>query len=349
MQKHIVLTGDRPTGPLHLGHYVGSLKNRVELQHKYETYVLIADMQALTDNAEIPEIVRENVIEVALDYLAVELDPAVCTFVIQSLVPELSELTMYYLNLVTLARLKRNPTVKTEMKQKKFKNNVPVGFLCYPISQVADITAFRATYVPVGEDQLPMIEQTNEVVRKFNSIYKTDVLHECRELLSDTPRLPGTDGKEKMGKSTKNAIYLKDSADTVSKKVMNMFTDPQHVRSDQPGRVKGNPVFSYLDAFDSDEALVREMKNHYRRGGLGDVKVKQHLCDVLNSVLEPVRVRREQFERDRGEVLNILRSGSAKARSVAASTLSDVRHAMALNYELCLNSKGSQVEVHVAE
>lgn len=332
MLKDIVLTGDRPTGSLHLGHYAGSLLNRVELQHKYKSYILIADIQALTDNAMNPQKVRKNVLEVALDYLAVGIDPKLNTIFIQSLVPELTELTMYFLNLVTLARLLRNPTVKNEMKQKAFGNNVPAGFLSYPISQVADITAFKASLVPVGEDQLPMIEQTNEIVRRFNQIYKTETLVECKALLSDVVRLPGIDGKTKMSKSIKNAIYLKDRANVITEKVMNMFTDPAHIRAEDPGKIEGNIVFSYLDAFDSNKKSLEGMKTHYCRGGLGDVAVKRHLNDVLQQLLMPIRVRRQEFAKDPGEVMNILRVGSEKARSVAVLTLKEVRKAMYLDY-----------------
>jgi len=325
--KGVILTGDRPTGPLHLGHYVGSLVRRVELRHKYKQYVLIADMQALTDNAENPKKVRKNVIEVALDYLAVGLDPKSNTFVIQSLVLELSELTMYFLNLITLARLQRNPTVKEEMKQKGFGSNVPVGFLTYPISQAADIAAFKANFVPVGEDQLPMIEQTNEIIRKFNRTYNRKALVECRALLADIPRLPGIDGRAKMGKSTHNAIYLGDSSTIVSKKVRGMFTDPRHIRVEDLGKVEGNPVFAYLDAFDSNKEELRAMKAHYEKGGLGDVRVKKRLDEVLQEFLKPIRERRQELAKDPDEVMKILKEGSEVARKVAANTLKEVREA----------------------
>jgi tryptophanyl-tRNA synthetase len=328
----VILTGDRPTGALHVGHYIGSLLNRVKLQHQYQQTVLIADMQALTDHADNPEKVRSNVLEVALDYLAVGLDPQVSTFCVQSLVPEFAELTMYYLNLVTVARLKRNPTVKDEIQQKGLGEHVPAGFLMYPVSQAADITAFKADLVPVGEDQLPMIEQTNEIVRRFNRTYGQDVLVECRALLSNVTRLPGTDGKAKMGKSTNNAIFLRDSADEIARKVKSMFTDPNHLRVDDPGTVEGNPVFAYLDAFDPDQDALAEMKAHYQRGGLGDGVVKKHLNEVLQALLQPIRARREHFARDVGAVMQILRTGTERARSVAAQTLRDVREAMLLNY-----------------
>lgn len=328
----VILTGDRPTGALHVGHYVGSLLNRVKLQQRYQQTVLIADMQALTDHADHPEKVRKNVLEVALDYLAVGLDPQVSTFCVQSLVPELAELTMYYLNLVTVARLKRNPTVKDEIQQKGFGEHVPAGFLTYPVSQAADITAFKADLVPVGEDQLPMIEQTNEIVRRFNRTYGQNVLLECQALLSPVTRLPGTDGKAKMGKSTHNAIFLRDSADEIARKVKGMFTDPNHLRVDDPGTVEGNPVFAYLDAFDPEQDSLADLKAHYRRGGLGDGVVKKRLNGVLQDLLRPIRERREQFASDVGAVMQMLRDGTERARNVAAQTLRDVREAMLLNY-----------------
>ena len=327
-----ILTGDRPTGPLHIGHYVGSLKNRVELQHAYRQYVLIADMQALTDNAGNPKKVRDNVLEVALDYLAVGLDPALNVIVVQSLVPELAELTMYYLNIVTLARLKRNPTVKDEMKQKGFGEDVPAGFLTYPVSQAADITAFRARYVPVGQDQLPMIEQTNEIVDKFNSLYGGEALLRCEPLLSAVTRLPGTDGQGKMGKSTDNAVFLKDDEDTLRRKIRQMYTDPLHLKASDPGHVDGNPVFAYLDAFDPDKAGLEELKEHYKKGGLGDVKVKERLFEALNRELASIRARRREFEKDPAEVLNMLKKGSLKAREITSVTLGAVRAALLLDY-----------------
>jgi tryptophanyl-tRNA synthetase len=324
-----ILTGDRPTGPLHLGHYVGSLANRVELQREYLTYVLIADVQALTDHAEEPELVRRNVLEVALDYLAVGIDPAVATIVVQSGIPELAELTVYYLNLVTVARLGRNPTVKEEMQQKGFGADVPAGFFVYPVSQAADITAFKADVVPVGEDQLPMIEQTVEIVRRFNRLYGP-VLVEPTALIPKHARLPGTDGQSKMGKSLGNAIFLSDPPDVVSKKVMGMYTDPQHVRADLPGIVAGNPVFSYLDAFDPDEAAIEELKRRYRAGGLGDVAVKRRLIEILEAFVAPIRTRRSELARDPAMVERILREGTARGRVVARQTLGEVRRALHL-------------------
>lgn len=329
--KKIILTGDRPTGPLHLGHYVGSLQNRVELQHAHQQYVIIADMQALTDNADDPTKIRRGVLEVALDYLAVGIDPRVSTIFVQSMVPELAELTMYFLNLVTVARLQRNPTVKEEMKQKGFGTNVPAGFLTYPVSQAADITAFKANLVPVGGDQQPMIEQTLEIVRRFNRVYGS-VLVEPEALVSRIERLPGIDGKSKMSKSLGNAIYLSDSPEAVKQKVMSMFTDPNHIHASDPGQVDGNPVFSYLDAFDPDKDALEEMKAYYCRGGLGDVKVKKRLITVLEEFLGQIRIRRDEFAQDQTEVLNILRQGTQNARTVAAQTMSEVRKAIGVNY-----------------
>lgn len=344
--SNIILTGDRPTGRLHVGHYVGSLKRRIELQNsgKYDDiYVMIADAQALTDNADRPEKVRQNIVEVALDYLSCGLDPNVSTLFIQSMVPELTELTFYYSNLVTLARLQRNPTVKTEIELRKFEGSIPVGFLTYPISQAADITAFKATCVPVGEDQKPMIEQTREIVRKFNDVYG-ETLVEPEILLPDNKaclRLPGTDGKAKMSKSLENCIYLADTEEDVRKKVMSMFTDPNHLRVEDPGQVEGNPVFIYLQAFSRPEhfaeflpdyANLTELENHYRRGGLGDVKVKKFLNNVLQSELAPIRERRKQWEKDIPAVFDILKAGSEKAQAVAAQTLQEVKEAMRINY-----------------
>lgn len=331
LNKKRILTGDRPTGPLHLGHYVGSIENRVKLQHEYETYILIADMQALTDNAENPEKVRKNILEVALDNLACGIDPKICSIVIQSLVPELAELTMYYLNLVTLARLQRNPTVKGEMQEKGYGANVPAGFLCYPVSQAADITVFKANLVPVGEDQLPMIEQTAEIVRSFNRIYKP-VLVEPKALISKISRLPGLDGKNKMSKSLNNAIYLSDNSATVAKKVMEMFTDPKHIHASQPGKVEGNPVFAYLDAFEDDKKKIDELKKHYQKGGLGDVEVKKRLIEVLEKFLKPIRKQREKFAERPEEVMKILKQGTERGRKIATQTLKEVRQAMRLNY-----------------
>lgn len=331
MTKPIILTGDRPTGQLHLGHYVGSLENRVKLQDSHQQFVMIADMQALTDNADNPEKVRNNVIEVALDYLAVGLDPQKTTMFIQSAVPELSELTMFYLNLVTVARLQRNPTVKSEMQQKGFGADVPAGFLMYPVSQAADITAFKAQFVPVGEDQLPVIEQTNEIVRKFNSIYG-EVLVEAKGVLSTHTRLAGLDGKAKMSKSLGNCIYLADDADTLKKKVFSMFTDPEHIKVEDPGKIEGNMVFAYLDVFGEDKAAIAEMKAHYQRGGLGDMKVKRYLLEVLEAKFGPIRDRRNHFAEDKAAVMDIIRQGSIKAKEVAAQTLAEVRKAIGVQY-----------------
>ena len=344
--SNIILTGDRPTGRLHVGHYVGSLRRRVELQNsgKFDDiYIMIADAQALTDNADNPEKVRENIIEVALDYLSCGLDPSVSTIFIQSMVPELTELTFFYSNLVTLARLQRNPTVKTEIELRKFEGSIPVGFLTYPISQAADITAFKANCVPVGEDQKPMIEQTREIVRKFNDVY-AEVLVEPEVLLPDNKaclRLPGTDGKAKMSKSLGNCIYLADTEEDVRKKVMSMYTDPNHLRVEDPGQIEGNTVFYYLDAFSRPEhfeeflpeyANLDELKAHYSRGGLGDVKVKKFLNSVLQSELAPIRERRKEWEKDIPAVFDILKAGSDKARAVAAQTLKEVKDAMKINY-----------------
>lgn len=336
MSKKIILTGDRPTGKLHIGHYIGSLKNRVQLQEsgEYESFIMIADQQALTDNARDPEKIRRSLTEVALDYLAVGLDPARSTIFVQSQLPELHELTMHYLNLVTLSRLERNPTVKSEIKQKNYENSIPAGFLIYPVSQAADITAFKATTVPVGEDQLPMIEQTREIVRSFNSIYG-EVLVEPEAVIpkNDTcGRLPGTDGKAKMSKSIGNCIYLSDDADTIKKKVMSMYTDPNHIRVEDPGQIEGNTVFTYLDVFAPNKEEVEEMKAHYKRGGLGDMKVKKYLNEVMQAELEPIRKRREEFAKDMDYVYKMLKDGSDKARQVAAQTLTEVREAIGLEY-----------------
>ena len=342
-----ILTGDRPTGRLHLGHYVGSLKRRVELQNSGDyknIFIMIADAQALTDNFDNPEKVRQNILEVALDYLSAGLDPNISTLFIQSQIVELTELTFYYMNLVTLARLQLNPTVKSEIQMRDFKSSIPVGFLCYPISQAADITAFRADTVPVGEDQQPMIEQTREIVRKFNHIYNTDILVEPKALLPDNQvcmRLPGIDGKAKMSKSLGNCIYLSDTAEDVQKKIMSMYTDPSHLKVTDPGHIEGNTVFTYLDAFCkpehferywNDYASLDEVKEHYQRGGLGDVKVKRFLNSIVNEELEPIRARRKEFEKDINSVYEILMSGSLKAKEVAADTLSKVKQAMKLNY-----------------
>ena len=342
----IILTGDRPTGRLHVGHYVGSLRRRAELQNSGEfddIYIMIADAQALTDNFENPEKVRQNIIEVALDYLSAGLDPAKSTLFIQSQISELTELTFFYSNLVTVSRLQRNPTVKNEIKLRNFEASIPVGFFTYPISQAADITAFKATTVPVGEDQLPMIEQTREIVRKFNSIYD-DVLVEPDVLLPENEaccRLPGTDGKQKMSKSLGNCIYLADTEEDVKKKIMSMYTDPTHIQVSDPGHVEGNCVFTYLDAFSKpghfeeylpEYANLDELKAHYTRGGLGDVKIKKFLNNVIQEELAPIRARRAEFEKDIPAVYDILREGSEKARATAAQTLSEVKRAMRINY-----------------
>lgn len=331
-QKGVILTGDRPTGPLHLGHYVGSLRQRVALQHEYKQYVIVADIQALTDNADHPEKIHANMIEVVLDYLAVGLDPKVTTIFIQSLVPELAELTIYYMNLVSVARLERNPTVKEEIVQRGFEKSLPTGFLCYPISQAADITAFGANVVPVGDDQLPMLEQAREIARTFNRMYNCNVLVEPQALLSDVPRLMGTDGKAKMSKSAGNAIALKDSEEVIRQKVKKMYTDPGHLRVEDPGKVEGNPVFAYLDAFDKDKEGLEAMKQHYQRGGLGDGVIKQRLLEVLLAELKPIRERREEFAKDPAYVMQILKEGTEAARVVAAETLLQVRKAMKIDY-----------------
>jgi len=330
--KKTILTGDRPTGPLHLGHYLGSLKNRVKLQSEYNEFIIIADMQALTDNYDNPEKVRNNVLEVALDNLAVGLDPKKSTIFVQSLIPEIAELTMYYLNLVTVSKLERNPTVKEEIKQKNFDRNVPAGFLTYPVSQAADITIFKADLVPVGEDQLPMIEQTNEIVNRFNRIYKSKVLKEVKPLISDFARLPGTDGKAKMSKSLGNTIYLSDKPDEITKKIMKMFTDSGHIKAEDPGKVKGNPVFTYLDAFDNDKKELDKIKKQYEKGGLGDVVVKKRLNEVLQEFLKPIREKRENLEKNKDEVIKIINKGTAKAREIAAITLKEVKEAMKIEY-----------------
>lgn len=327
--KQRILTGDRPTAPLHIGHLAGSLQNRVKLQREYDTFILLADVQAMTDHFDHPHKVRENVLEVALDYLAVGLDPNAATFVVQSQIPEIAELTVFFLNLVTVSHLRQNPTVKAEIAQKGFGESVPAGFLVYPVSQAADIAAFGAHLVPVGDDQLPMIEQTREIVRRFNHLY-APVLVEPKELLSAVPRLPGLDGGAKMSKSLGNAIFLKDSAEDVQQKVMGMFTDPGHLRASDPGRVEGNPVFTYLDAFDPDKAGLEEMKAHYERGGLGDVKVKKHLVDVLEATLFPIRERRLHYAQDKDAVLKLLQVGTAHGREIAAQTMAAARQAMGL-------------------
>ena len=343
---NIILTGDRPTGRLHIGHYAGSLKRRVELQNsgKFdEIYIMIADAQALTDNFDNPGKVRRNIMEVALDYLAIGLDPSKCTIFIQSQIPELTELTFYYMNLVTVSRLQRNPTVKSEIQLRNFEASIPVGFMCYPISQAADITAFGANCVPVGDDQLPMIEQTREIVRKFNAIYD-EVLVEPEALLAENAsamRLPGTDGMAKMSKSLGNCIYLADDEKTVREKIMSMYTDPMHLRASDPGHIEGNTVFTYLDAFNRTEQFAAylpeyenldALKDHYRRGGLGDVKIKKFLNNVLQEELAPIRQRRAEYEKDLPMVYEILRQGSEKAREKAAQTLDQVKRAMRIDY-----------------
>lgn len=345
--KKIILTGDRPTGKLHMGHYVGSLKRRVELQKSGDfddIYIMIADAQALTDNFDNPEKVRQNIIEVALDYLSVGLDPAKSTLFIQSMVPQLTELSFYYMNLVTVSRVQRNPTVKSEIQMRGFGGSIPVGFFCYPISQAADITAFKATLVPVGEDQLPMLEQTKEIVRSFNRIYNTDALVEPDIMLPDNDicrRLPGTDGKAKMSKSLGNCIYLSDDEKTTQQKIMNMYTDPTHIKISDPGHLEGNTVFTYLDAFSKPEDFAKylpeyknldELKEHYTRGGLGDVKIKRFLNSIVQAELEPIRARRREYEKDIAAVYDILKAGSDKARAVAEATLQDVKNAMQINY-----------------
>ncbi len=330
--KEIILTGDRPTGPLHLGHFVGSLQNRVRLQKTYQQFILIADTQALTDHFADPEIIKNNLLEVAYDYLAVGLDPKETTFFIQSGVPELAELTLYYLNLVTVARLERNPTVKDEIRQKEMGKSIPAGFFTYPVSQAADITAFKAHLVPVGEDQNPMIEQTNEIVRSFNRIYQTSCLREVKPLIGSVGRLPGVDGQQKMSKSLGNAIYLKDDADTLRKKILSMYTDAKHLRVQDPGQIEGNVVFLFLDFFDPDKIKLQELREHYQRGGLGDMILKNRLVDVMSSILSPIRQRREEFARTPDEVVKLLKEGTVKARSVAAATLAEVRSAIGLNY-----------------
>lgn len=329
--KKIVLTGDRPTGPLHLGHYIGSLKKRVEMQDEYEEYILIADVQAFTDNFDRPEKINKNVIEVAIDYLSVGIDPQKAAIVVQSAVPELAELTIYFLNLVTISRLQQNPTVKNEIKQKEFRAGIPAGFLMYPVSQAADITAFGANFVPVGEDQLPMIEQTREIVRRFNKLYGK-VLVEPEALLSKFPRLPGTDGREKMSKSFGNVINLCDSPVEVRKKVMKMYTDPSRIHATDPGHVEGNPVFVYHDAFNQNKKEVEEMKKRYVEGQISDVEVKEKLVEVLNIFLKPIRIKRLEYERNIPEVKRIIFEGSNRGRLTAKKTLMAVKKAMKIDY-----------------
>lgn len=335
MAKEIILTGDRPTGKLHVGHYIGSLKKRVSMQNsgKYDSYIMIADQQALTDNARDPEKIKNSLIQVALDYLAVGLDPKKSTIFVQSQIPALAELNLYYLNLVTVSRLERNPTVKAEIQQKHFERSIPAGFFTYPISQAADITAFKANLVPVGDDQEPMLEQTREIVRTFNSIYG-EVLVEPQGVFAPkgSGRLPGLDGNAKMSKSLNNAIYLSDDADTLRKKVMSMYTDPNHIHVEDPGKVEGNMVFTYLDIFDKDKDKVAELKEQYRTGGLGDVKIKRYLNEVLEAELGPIRARREEFAKDIPAVYAMLKEGSEKANEVANKTLEEIRRAIGVNY-----------------
>lgn len=344
--KKIILTGDRPTGRLHVGHYVGSLKERVSLQNSGEydeVYIMVADAQALTDNADNPEKVRQNVMQVALDYLSCGIDPTKSNIFIQSMIPELAELTVYYMNLVTVSRVQRNPTVKAEIKQKNFETSLPLGFFCYPVSQASDITAFKATTVPAGEDQMPMIEQCCEIVRKFNEVYGETLVEPKIVLPSNKSclRLPGIDGKAKMSKSIGNCIYLSDTEEDIKKKVMSMFTDPTHLRREDPGHVEGNPVFTYLDAFCKDEYFAEylpdyknldELKAHYQRGGLGDMVVKKFLNNVIQTELRPIRERRNDWEKRLPDVFEILKQGTAKARATAAQTLSEVKHAMRIDY-----------------
>lgn len=333
--KHesIVLTGDRPTGPLHLGHYLGSLQQRVELQDIYKQYIMVADVQALTDYFDRPEMVRQNVLQVCLDYLAVGIDPIKSTIFIQSMVPEIAELTIFFLNLVTVNRLMRNPTVKAESAQKSFGDRLSAGFLTYPVSQAADIVIVKGTIVPVGEDQLPHIEQTNEIINSFNRVYNCDVFGYVTGKVSAVPRLPGIDGKSKMSKSLNNAIYLSDSNEAITEKVMKMYTDPDHIHVHDPGKVEGNVVFNYLDIFDLRKEEVSALKDHYRRGGLGDVVLKRRLIEVLTNLIEPIRTRRMQYAQDLEAVMNIALKGTEKVREVAAQTMKEVRHVMHLQYK----------------
>ena len=336
MKKKVILTGDRPTGKLHVGHYIGSLKNRVKLQNsgEYHPFIMIADTQALTDNARNPEKIQKSLIQVALDYLAVGIDPEISTVFIQSQIPALFELTAYYMDLVTVSRLERNPTVKAEIKQKGFNDSIPVGFLNYPVSQAADITAFKATLVPVGDDQEPMLEQAREIVRTFNRVYNCNVLVEPQGYFPEKGegRLPGLDGNAKMSKSLNNAIYLSDDAKTVEQKVMSMYTDPQHIHVEDPGKVEGNTVFTYLDIFDPDKDKVAQLKEDYQKGGLGDVKIKRYLNTVLEKELTPIRERRAKYEQNTSAVYDMLIEGSKKANEVANQTLQEVRDAIGLNY-----------------
>jgi len=330
--KPIILTGDRPTGPLHLGHFVGSLRNRVSYQDDYKQFIMLADSQALTDNMEDTNKVHRNVVEVALDYMACGIDPAKSTILIQSQIPELAELTFYYLNMVTVARLERNPTVKQEIVLRGFERDIPAGFLTYPASQAADISAFKATIVPVGEDQIPMIEQTNEIVRKFNRLANKDILVECKAVVPEVGRLPGIDGKAKMSKSLGNVINLGASAAEITAAVKMVYTDPLHLKVSDPGHLEGNVAFIYLDAFDTDKASLQEMKDHYVRGGLGDSVVKKRLEAVLQDMLAPIRARREELAKDKGYIMQVLKEGTMRAREVAARTTDEVKAALGLNY-----------------
>jgi len=330
MQKTI-LTGDRPTGKLHLGHYVGSLKNRAKLQNTCKQFVMIADVQALTDNADNPMKIKNNILEVAVDYIASGIDPKKTTILVQSMIPEIAELTIYFLNLVTLSRLKRNPTVKTEMKQKKFGSNVPIGFLTYPVSQAADILVFKANLVPVGKDQMPIIEQVNEVAKKFNKIY-SPIFPKVKGLLSDTPVLPGIDGKTKMSKSLDNTIYLSDSKKVITEKVMSMYTDPGHIKVGDPGKVEGNVVFKYLDVFDPNKKEVAKLKKEYIKGGLGDVVLKERLINILEDIVKPMREKREELIKDKKKITSILEKGTADARKAAQKTMKEVKKVMKIDY-----------------
>lgn len=330
VMKKRILTGDRPTGNLHLGHYIGSLKNRVTLQNECDQYIMIADLQALTDNFEDPSQIKENVFEVLKDYLSVGIDPKLSTIFIQSQIPEITELTLYYMNLVTLGRLERNPTVKSEIKQKGYDDSIPAGFFCYPINQAADITIFQAESVPVGDDQIPMIEQTNEIVRKFNRIYNSNILKECKPILSKTSRLVGIDGKAKASKSLGNCIFLSDSAEEIKQKVFQMYTDPNHIKVSDPGKVEGNVVFSYLDAFHPSPNEIQELKEHYQRGGLGDMTLKKLLNKVLQELLEPIREKRSKYQKD--ELIDILEQGTINAKKIASQTVEKVRKAIGIKY-----------------
>lgn len=332
IMRKVILTGERPTGPLHIGHYFGSLENRVKLQNDYEMFIMSADMQALTDNFDNPKKIQENVFETILDNLAVGIDPKITTLFIQSQIPELSELFTFYLNLATVARLERNPTIKTEIAQRGFGESVPAGFLCYPVSQAADITAFKAELVPVGEDQLPLLEQTNEIVRRFNRIYNTTILKECRPVLSNVSRLIGTDGNAKMSKSLGNTIYIKDTPDIIKQKVMGMYTDPNHIRVEDPGKVEGNVVFTYLDIFDPNKNELEDLKNQYRAGGLGDVKLKKRLTDLIVAKLEPFQKTRREYENNMDGVIKIVKDGNEKARNIALKTINEVREAIGVEY-----------------